>query len=118
MKKEILCGVFLVFALWILGSCSSQKDLYYWEDYKDSSYRYFAKKRPEDANKLILTLTEMVRNAEKGSRKVPPPGTYAELGFLLIERGDRNAGLSYLKQEMFVYPESKVFVERILKQLQ
>lgn len=55
---------------------------------------------------------------QKGSRKVVPPGLYAEYGYALYMGGKKEEGLSYLKQEIKLYPESESYISRIIKQLE
>lgn len=55
---------------------------------------------------------------QKGSRKVVPPGLYAEYGYALYMGGKKEEGLSYLKQETKLYPESESYISRIIKQLE
>jgi hypothetical protein len=35
---------------------------------------------------------------------------------MLIQSGKTEEGITYLKREIEIYPESKVFIERIIKQ--
>jgi len=46
------------------------------------------------------------------------PGICAEYGYLLIKQGKREEGLQLLKKEIELYPESKVFITRIIKQFE
>jgi len=55
---------------------------------------------------------------QKGIRKVTPPGIFADYGFFLIQRGDLKAGKANLNKEISLYPESKIFIDRILKLLE
>ena len=38
-----------------------------------------------------------------------------DYGFLLIQKGNKADGIANLKKEIALYPESKVFIDRILK---
>ena len=46
-----------------------------------------------------------------------PPGIYADYGFLLVSIDETEKGIQMLKQEMVLYPESRVFITRILNML-
>ena len=59
-----------------------------------------------------------VISAQKGARGVVPPGVNAEYGYLLIKAGQKEEGLTLLKQEVALYPESEKFISRIIKQVQ
>ena len=56
-----------------------------------------------------------VLNKQKGTRKVAPPGMYADYGYFLIQRGNLKDGKANLMKEVALYPESKIFIDRILK---
>ena len=49
---------------------------------------------------------------------VVPPGIAAEYGLMLYKEGNTQDGLSYLRKEMELYPESKACVSKIINQLQ
>jgi len=49
---------------------------------------------------------------------VAPPGVNAEYGYLLVKAGQKEEGLTLLKQEVALYPESEKFISRIIKQLE
>jgi hypothetical protein len=48
---------------------------------------------------------------------VPPPGINAEYGFLLCKAGKKEQGITLLKEEMRLYPESQKYISRIINQL-
>ena len=111
MKK--LLGLFLTILL--LTSCTTTTSLYSWGNYVDASYIYYTKQTREAAEALLKRYQNII-NKQKGSRKVVPPGIYAEYGFMLIQTGKRDEGIINLKKEIELYPESKVFIERIINQ--
>lgn len=43
-----------------------------------------------------------------------PPGAYADYGFLLFRRGDSAGGLTYFEKEMMVFPESAIFMDKVI----
>lgn len=47
-----------------------------------------------------------------------PPGLYAEYGYLLYKTGKKDEGLSFLRQEIKLYPESERYISRIIKQIE
>ena len=55
---------------------------------------------------------------QKGARKVVPPGVNAEYGYLLVKAGQKEEGMTLLKEEIALYPESEKFISRIIKQLE
>ncbi|OAV72895.1 hypothetical protein Barb7_03035 [Bacteroidales bacterium Barb7] len=50
----------------------------------------------------------------KGTRKVVAPGIYAEYGYLLLQNGKKAEGLTMLKKERELYPESAIFMDNLI----
>ena len=110
MKKYIY--IFIVaFAFY---SCSAPKGLYSFDKYQEASYNYL-KKADEKSIDNIMEQYQNVKKKKKGTRKVTPPGMFADYGYFLIQRGDLKKGKENLKKEILIYPESKIFIDRILK---
>ena len=113
MKKAII----LITGTLLIVSCSVQKPLYTWSDYNKTSYDYL-KKSNEKATQNLIESYQKIISEQKGSRKVPPPGIYADYGFLLLQTEHNEEGKQMLAKEIEYYPESKVFIDRILKMLE
>ena len=47
-----------------------------------------------------------------------PPGVYADYGYILLQIGKTDEGKELLMKEVELYPESKIFIDRILKMLE
>ena len=109
MKKLILLGA----VIGLLSSCSSTKSLYSWYDYEDATYQYNKKRTDELKVKMMDQYLKLIQK-QKGSRKVVPPGLYAEYGYALYMGGKKEEGLNYLKQEIKLYPESESYISRII----
>lgn len=114
MRKSLILFLFPL-ALAATSCTTSTKTLYYWGDYTEASYDYYKKQTPEDTEDLLGSFEKMMARVDKGSRKMMPPGMCAEYGFLLIQNGKKEEGLALLKKETEMYPQSKKFVERIIK---
>jgi hypothetical protein len=97
-----------------LSSCGSSKKLYSLNKYEKASYNYLKKADEKSTNKIIKEYKKII-NEQKGIRKSIPPGMCADYGFLLIQKGNKAEGIANLKKEIALYPESKVFIDRILK---
>lgn len=113
MKKVF----YLLIAIVALASCTTEKPLYTWENYSATSYNYLKNSDEKSAQQLIESYKKII-DKQKGSRKVVPPGVYADYGFLLIKMKKTAEGKKLLMQEVALYPESKVFIDRILKMLE
>jgi len=108
--KKLICLTVLAF---VINSCSSPKSLYSWEKYGQSSYNYL-KKADEKSIEGIMEQYRKIIFKQKGTRKIAPPGIHADYGFILIQRGKIKEGKEYLLREIVLYPESKIFIDRIL----
>ncbi len=117
MKRIIPLALVSALALGIsLSSCgSSAKSLYSWYGYDDIAYDYSKSQSPESLEKLTKTYQKMIQKQD-GTRGVVPPGVYAEYGYLLIKQGKTQEGIALMEQEIALYPESSVFISRIIKQ--
>lgn len=113
MKKSIIA----VMAVLVLGSCSSTKTLYSWYNYEDATYQY-NKKRTDELKVKVLEQYKKLTDKQKGVRGVVPPGLYAEYGYMLYMSGKKDEGLSFLKKEISLYPESEKYISRIIKQIE
>lgn len=113
MRKIITIAICTI----ALTSCSTQKSLYSWYDSEEATYTY-TKRGTEETLTKAMTQYEKVIAKQKGVRKVVPPGVNAEYGFLLYKAGKKEEGLTLLRAEITAYPESEIFISRIIKQLE
>jgi hypothetical protein len=101
-----------------LSSCvTQQKTLYSWYDYENATYQY-SKRQTEEKQAKVLEQYRKLIAKQKDVRGVVPPGLYGEYGYLLYKTGKKEEGLSFLKQEVTLYPESEKYISRIIKQLE
>jgi len=110
MKKIIIISI----SVMLLTACSVQKPLYSWGNYQNSSYNYLKNNDDKSIQELIKAYQTIIEK-QKGTRGVVPPGIYADYGFLLLQANKTTAGKAMLQKEIALYPESKVFIDRILK---
>ena len=113
MKKYIVIAVIILFAI----SCAPTKPLYNWRGYDDAVYAY-TKASDEKSNENLIKIYEKLIKNSGGSRQVPPPGVCADYGYLLVKRGEIVKGKELLTKETILYPESKQFIDRILKRFE
>lgn len=113
MKKMLLIVAVIVSFV----SCGSPKTLYSWYDYEDATYQYNKRQTDELKVKMMKQYLKMTKK-QKGTRRVVPPGLYAEYGYALYMGGKKEEGLDFLKQEIKLYPESETYISRIIKQLE
>ncbi|MDR0614166.1 MAG: DUF4810 domain-containing protein [Dysgonamonadaceae bacterium] len=96
-----------------LTSCAP-KMLYSWGNYDDTSYKYLKNSDEKSTGQLIKTYLQIIEKQE-GTRKAVPPGIYADYGFILLQANKTVEGKAMLEKEIALYPESKIFIDRILK---
>lgn len=106
-----------VVVLLVLSSCSTTQPLYSWYGYENATYQY-NKEPTEELQVKMLEQYKKLTDKQKGTRGVVPPGLYAEYGYLLVKAGKKEEGLSFLKKEVALYPESDKYISRIIKQLE
>lgn len=110
MKKIILISMSVI----LLTACSVQKPLYTWGNYTNTSYNYL-KNSDEKSTEDLIKSFKVIIEKQKGSRGIVPPGIYADYGFILLQNNKIEEGKAMLLKEIALYPESKVFIDRILK---
>jgi hypothetical protein len=113
MKRNL----FIILISLIAVSCTQTKPLYNWRGYDDAVYSY-TKNSDEKSTERLIKIYEKLINNSGGTREVPPPGICADYGYLLIKKGETEKGKELLTKEITLYPESKVFIERILKRFE
>lgn len=112
---KILRRILSVLALSIsLCMPAVSETLYSWHGYQSKSYKYL-KKSDSSSYKALVQCYENIISSQKSGRKTVPPGIYADYGWLLIKEGNKEQGIAMLRKEMELYPESSVFINRILK---
>lgn len=113
MKKLFL---FLVI-LGLITSCTVQKPLYSYGKYETLSYNYLKNSDEKSTQDLIDSYKSIIEK-QTGTKMVPPPGLYADYAFILLQIGKTEEGKAFLLKEVELYPESKTFIDRILKMLE
>jgi len=105
--------VFISLLITMFSSCAV-KPLYSWGKYEAASYNYL-KKSDEKSTQQLIEAYEKIIKKQNGTRGVVPPGVYADYGFVLLQANKMDQGKAMLEKEIALYPESKIFIDRILK---
>ena len=113
MKKLFICFLFGLF----LMSCISNQNLYYWGNYQETTYNYAKTATDKSLSDLMITYKTLM-DKQNGTRKTVPPCLCADYGYMLYKQGKTEEGLALLKKEIDLYPESSVFISRIIKNLE
>ena len=114
MMKKILLTLFVIMTI---TSCTTTTTLYSWYNYEDITYEY-SKKRTDELQVKVMEQYRKLTENQRGTRGTVPPGLYAEYGYLLYMTGEQEEGLKFLKEEIKLYPESDIYISRIIKQLE
>jgi len=101
----------------LLTGCATPTSLYTWSNYSTLAHNYLKNSDEVSTTKLFDGYDEVINN-QKGTRSAVPPGIYADYAFLLLERGEVERAREMLNKEITLYPESKVFIEHILKMIE
>jgi len=107
--RLLLVAPILVVAL---AGCVTNHQRYDWGSYDPSLYAYY--KDPTKAAALAESLAAVISTADSNHGLVPP-GIYAEYGYLQLQAGKNLAAVDLFKQEEAHWPESKVFMDRMIK---
>lgn len=110
MRQLIAAGA--VLATFGLGGCVAHHTQYDWGSYPPSLYGYY--KDPTKSIELMASLEAIIREAGPAKGAVPP-GVYAEYGYLQLQQGRTTEAVDSFQQEMQRWPESKVFMQRMIK---
>ena len=96
----------------ILTGCVPQ-EIFYWGDYEKSLYERYMENNSAQAE---LYLQSSLDEAIRENRRVPP-GLYADYGFILYQRGDKNAAIAYFDKERQLYPESNALMTKLIERV-
>lgn len=96
----------------LLAGCVTNHQRYDWGTYDPSLYTYY--KDPTKEAALAESLAAIISTADSHHALVPP-GIYAEYGYLQLQEGKNSMAVDLFKQEEAHWPESKVFMDRMIK---
>jgi hypothetical protein len=108
MKLNFIFGAYLSFLC--LGCASTDK--YHWGNYEKSLLNYY--KDPTQLAQFEAELLKVIQSSEKKGKQVPP-GIYAELGFIFLQRNQSQQATEFFHQESSRWPESKFFMDSMIQ---
>jgi len=111
--RSMKANLFLTSILMLCFGCATQPQKYYFGDYSRTLYTYEKNKNDETLLKHKQELQKIISESEKRKLTIPP-GIYAELGYLDLKSNDINNAVMYFNKEAELYPESKLFIDRLI----
>ena len=109
MSRNLRSGLMVAFALVTLCACAPATH-FTWGTYEDALYAYY--KSPTERGEYRDALIAAI---ERGRTQMNvAPGLLAELGYLYLEDGNRARAQELFEEEMMLFPESRVFLVRMM----
>lgn len=113
MRAAITIGI----ALALAGCATRPTTLYQWGNYEELIYSSHAAPGDVPTEKQVEILEADYQKARSGHGRMPP-GWHAQLGVLYFQLGKPDQARQELLTEKAQFPESGVFVDRLLTNLQ
>ena len=106
-------GIFVLGAGLILAGCAAPQSRYEWGSYEEVVYASYLSHDDVPAEKQVELLEKDYQTARSTNRRMPP-GWHAHLGYLYYQVGRGDQARQELMTEKAEFPESAVFVDRLL----
>ncbi len=113
---RIYCKILIFMCLITLVGCVPPT-LFNWGSYSSTLYSYKKDPTKKNLEEHKKSISHIIVDCERRRLKVPP-GVNAELGYYLAKEGKINESKDYFFKEEKLYPESKVFVDKLLIELE
>ena len=107
----------LAFALLILAAgCTSVPELYTWGEYEQQIYVAFTRPGEMPPERQAEGMEKDYQAARAANKRLPP-GWHAHLGYVYFQLGRLDQAQQELLTEKAEFPESTVFVDRLMTNL-
>ena len=113
MKQHIQQWVLASACVAVLAGCAAPKTMYAWGSYEELIYASYATPGSAPPEMQIESMERDYQQARAANQRVPP-GWHAHLGYLYYQAGKRDQAVQELRTEKAGFPESAVFVDRLL----
>ena len=104
--------VLLALSVLALPGCAP-RSLYHWGHYEELVYDMYTRPGKADPAVQVERLSRDVEEAQAQGERVPP-GVHLHLGYMYFLQGNAAAARQELETEKQLFPESTVFVDRLL----
>ena len=110
IRMAILAGLVL-----LVGGCSTPT-VYHWGNYENLIYVSYAKPGKVPPESQVEQLEADLQKARSANKPVPP-GFHAYLGYLYYQLDKSEQAREEFETEKTLFPESTVFMDRLLANL-
>ncbi|WP_419765305.1 MAG: DUF4810 domain-containing protein [Arcobacter sp.] len=118
--KQIYKITIISFTLFLFVGCTQTKiepPLYTWNNYVESSGQIGTEDNQKEAIEKHQVVLEKIILDSNNEKKRVAPGIYAEYAQFLFESNKKDKAKKYFILEKITYPESTVFIDRVIKKL-
>jgi hypothetical protein len=106
-------GILVLGAGTVLAGCAAPQSRYEWGSYEEVVYASYLARDDVPAEKQVELLEKDYQVARSENKRMPP-GWHAHLGYLYYQVGRSDQARQELLTEKAQFPESAVFVDRLL----
>jgi hypothetical protein len=103
----------LILVLGCLNGCAPN-ELFYWGDYENTLHERYVK---NENGQIEAELKSILTDAQERHQRVAP-GIYADYGFMLYKRGDKQGAIKAFTTESSLYPESTALMNKLIEKIQ
>lgn len=103
-------------ALLATGCANTVKPMYDYGDYSESFYAMKRESGVKTELEWLQALEKIIVHSKEISVRVPP-GIYANLGYLSLKSNNNEKAISYFELEKATYPESILFMDRLINRV-
>lgn len=114
MIQQISIVSLALIAVLMSGCSSGRAPMYEYGNYSESYYQLKQNGDAETTKVWKTALEESIDLSNEGGLRVPP-GINANLGYLYLKVNDADKAITFFNAEKTLYPESTVFMEKLIK---
>lgn len=115
MKKTIYLFLVLL-GTTILAGCANKPSLYQWGSYEEQIYAMYSDPGKVPIEEQIINLEKDYQIARSTNQPVPP-GYHAHMGYLYFQLGKTDQALQSFTTEKTLFPESTLYMNRLIKRI-
>lgn len=116
LRGGLRLGLMAGLAALVAGCVTPPQTTYSWGSYEEVVYAAYLAPADVPAEKQVEALEKDYQAARAANRRMPP-GWHAHLGFLYYQLGKLEQAQQELRTEKAEFPESAVFMDRLLANL-